>query len=114
MRDLTWQRVLAVAAGVVLAAGSGCQLRSPISVPQLEGVSRAVNEPREARTSTYQRCVQQALAEHGDDQNELIRCMKAAGFGFLAESAFHRRSYCLEVLDKPGELPDDFCFQRVD
>jgi hypothetical protein len=95
---------------------AACELEShvPVRLPQVEAVQRAVNEPREERSAAYVRCLDQALAGPGRDQQELVQCMKEAGFGFLARSAQHRESACREALESPDELPPSFCFQKLD
>jgi hypothetical protein len=99
---------------VTALAGVACNLAPPLHVPQVESVQRAIREPREERAMAYDRCTREALAEPGGDQDELITCMKAAGFGLLAVAADHRRSHCLAALEAPDVLPDAFCFQSLE
>ncbi len=103
--------------GVVLVV-AGCNLAPPVRIPQVEGVQRAVNEPRQERTRTYQRCLNEALREpDGDparDQDELVSCMKEAGFGFLAVAADHRRAHCETAFQTAEIFPDAYCFQKLE
>ena len=97
---------------------AGCNLAPPVRLPQVEGVQRAVNEPRLERTRSYQRCLKEALREpEGNpaaDQDELVSCMKKAGFGFLAVAADHRRDHCITAFETAEIFPDAFCFQKIE
>ena len=101
--------------GLALLAG-GCNLAEQVRLPQVEGVQRAVSEPREERTRTYQRCLKDALETPETpeaDQERLLRCMRTAGFGFLAVAADHRRSHCVTALETPEVFPEAYCFQKI-
>ena len=102
------------ALAAVSLAVLGCNLAPPVRLPQVEGVQRAVNEPREERTRTYQRCLKEALAKPEGDQDHLIRCMRTAGFGFLAVSADVRRDHCMTALETPEVFPEAYCFQKIE
>jgi hypothetical protein len=80
----------------------------PVTSPQLAGLSRAVNEPREERNEVYKNCIRNSVG-----QEAVIECMKKGGFGFLAEPAYHRIEHCRLLLKNPDAIPEAFCFQKI-
>jgi len=97
----------------LLALVCGCSTAPQISVPQLEGARRVVEEPREERTQVYQACLHKALEPHPGDKEVLMSCMREKGYGFLAETAPHRVEHCLDMTNAAGKFPEDFCFQKM-
>lgn len=92
---------------------AACASAPEISIPQLEGARRMVEEPREERAHLYQECLHQALPPPPGSQEALLRCMRERGYAFLADTAPHRIQHCLEMRNAEGRFPDDFCFQKV-
>jgi hypothetical protein len=101
-----------VLVATLLAAGA-CSSRPAVQVPQVQAVTRAIEEPRDRRAHVYNGCVTEASRVAGSEQQELIKCMEAQGFGLLARPAEHRRSHCLAAIEAPDRLPEAFCFQKV-
>jgi hypothetical protein len=97
---------------IMLATGA-CTSRPVVQVPQVDALSRAIEEPRGRRTHVYNGCLTEASRVAGSEQQELIKCMEAQGFGLLARPAEHRRSHCLAAIEAPDRLPEAFCFQKV-
>ena len=98
---------------VVLVLACGCSTAPEISIPQLEGARRAIEEPREERTAVYQACLQKALQPPPGDKEVLLECMREHRYGFLAETAPHRIEHCLDMRNAEGKFPEDFCFQKL-
>jgi hypothetical protein len=105
-----WSRLVVLAA--LLTAG--CSTAPEISIPQLEGARRAVEEPRGERTDVYQQCLQQALTPPPGNKAVLMQCMRDHGYGFLAKTVPHRVDHCLQMRQTEGKFPEDFCFQKTD
>jgi hypothetical protein len=101
-----------VLVAIMLATGA-CSSRPEVQLPQVQALSRAIEEPRDKRTHAYNGCLTQARSIVGSEQQELIKCMEAQGFGLLARPAEHRRSHCLAAIEAPDRLPDAFCFQKL-
>jgi len=101
------------AGAALLALVCGCSSGPQISVPQLEGARRVVEEPREERTQVYQACLHKALEPPPGNKEVLISCMREKNYGFLAETAPHRIEHCLDMKDTAGKFPEDFCFQKM-
>lgn len=96
-----------------LLGATACASAPEISIPQLEGARRMVEEPREERANIYQECLHKALTPAPGDQEVLLRCMRERGYAFLADTAPHRIQHCLEMRNTEGRFPEDFCFQKV-
>ena len=102
-------------AGLILLAFAAvsCSSAPEISIPQLEGARRVVEEPREERAAVYQACMQKALEPPPGDKEVLMQCMREKRYGFLAETAPHRIEHCLEMRNTEGKFPEEFCFQKL-
>jgi hypothetical protein len=98
---------------MLLALACGCSSAPEISIPQLEGARRVVEEPRAERAEVYQACLKKALETPPGDKDVLLRCMRERRYGFLAETAPHRIEHCLEMRNTEGKFPEDFCFQKL-
>lgn len=98
---------------ILFALVGGCSSAPEISIPQLEGARRAVEEPREERSEVYKTCLQKALQPPPGDKEVLLTCMREHRYGFLAETAPHRIEHCLDMRNAEGKFPEDFCFQKL-
>jgi hypothetical protein len=97
----------------LLAFVCGCSSAPEISIPQIEGARRVVEEPRQDRAKVYQACLRDALDPPPGDKELLISCMRDQRYGFLAETAPHRIEHCLDMRNTEGKFPEEFCFQKL-
>lgn len=86
---------------VALVIVAGCE-----AFPQLQSLQRTASEPRRKKVREHQAC----LGESGT-QSDLIACMQARGYRFIAAAGDPRAQSCHSMLGTEHELPEAYCFE---
>jgi hypothetical protein len=93
-----------LATGLLVASllvSAGCE-----AFPQLQSLERTTSEPRRKKVREHAACLGESKT-----QSELVACMDARGYRFIAPAADQRAQSCLAMRGHEDELPEAFCFE---
>jgi hypothetical protein len=93
-----------LATGFVLAfllVFAGCE-----AFPQLQSLERTASEPRRKKVREHAACLGESKT-----QSELVACMEARGYQFIAAAGDERAQSCFAMRGHEDEFPEAFCFE---
>ena len=86
---------------IVLLVAAGCE-----AFPQLQSLQRTASEPRRKKVREHQACLGESRS-----QTDLVACMKARGYRFIAPASDPRAQTCHSMLGTEDEFPEAYCFE---
>ena len=84
-----------------LLVSAGCE-----AFPQFRSLERTASEPRRKKVREHAACLGESKT-----QSELVACMDARGYRFIAPGGDQRAESCFAMRGHEDELPEAFCFE---